>query len=89
MLSESDKKIILQCARKYHVGEVYVFGSSLEDSASAQDIDLGVKGIHPEVFFKFYGELLRRLSKPVDVVDLAHKTLFNELVEKKGVRIYG
>jgi hypothetical protein len=47
------------------------------------------KLIHPALFFKFYGELLRHLSKPVDLVDLSHKTLFNGLVEKRGAKIYG
>jgi hypothetical protein len=57
--------------------------------AKARDIDLGVKGLNPALFFKFYGELMRHLSKPVDVVDLAHRSLFNNLVEQKGVKIYG
>ncbi len=89
MLSDSDKTIILGCAHKYNVAAVYLFGSSLNPSAPARDIDLGVQGINPAVFFKFYGELLRKLSKPVDVVDLSHKTLFNKLVEKRGEKIYG
>jgi hypothetical protein len=41
------------------------------------------------MFFKFYGELLRKLSKPVDLVNLSHKTLFNKLVEQRGTKIYG
>jgi len=53
------------------------------------DIDLAVRGIKPEVFFKFYGELLRNLSKPVDLVDLSNKSLFNQIIEEQGVRIYG
>jgi predicted nucleotidyltransferase len=89
MLSESDKAVIIKYARKYNVKAVYLFGSSLTPDAQARDIDLGVKGIKPALFFKFYGELLRHLSKPVDVVDLSHKTLFNTLVEQRGIRIYG
>jgi len=89
MLSDSDKTIILGCAQKYNVAAVYLFGSSLNPNAPARDIDLGVKGVKPAVFFKFYGELMRKLSKPVDVVDLSHKTLFNKLVEKRGEKIYG
>ncbi|MCI0693719.1 nucleotidyltransferase domain-containing protein [candidate division KSB1 bacterium] len=89
MLSESDKAVIIRCAQKYNVSAIYLFGSSLDAEAQARDIDLGVKGINPAFFFKFYGELLRHLSKPVDLVDLSHKTIFNELVEKRGARIYG
>jgi predicted nucleotidyltransferase len=88
MLSESDKTTIIRCAQKYNVSAIYLFGSSLEADAQARDIDLAVKGINT-LFFKFYGELMRHLSKPVDLVDLSHKTLFNELVEKRGAKIYG
>jgi len=89
MLNKSDKKIIIRCAKKYKVGKIYLFGSSLDSTIQAHDIDLAVKGINPALFFKFYGELMRNLSKPVDLVDLSYKSLFNELVEKRGVQIYG
>jgi len=89
MLSESDKNFIIKCAQKYNVSAIYLFGSSLNLGVEARDIDLGVKGIDPMLFFKFYGELLRHLPKDVDLVDLSQKSLFNELVEKRGVKIYG
>jgi len=88
MISERDKEIITQCAKKYNVSTIYLFGSSLQNS-EYNDIDLAVKGIKPEVFFKFYGELLRSLSKPVDLIDLSKKSLFNRIIEERGVRIYG
>jgi predicted nucleotidyltransferase len=89
MLSESDKNIIIKFAQKYNVSAVYLFGSSLNANAQARDIDLGVQGIEPALFFKFYGELSRQLSKEVDLVDLSHQSLFNALVKKRGVKIYG
>ncbi|MGH7450488.1 MAG: nucleotidyltransferase family protein [bacterium] len=89
MLSEPDKNIIIKCAQKYNVSAVYLFGSSLNVNAQARDIDLGVQGIEPTLFFKFYGELSRHLSKEVDLVDLSHKSLFNALVKKRGIKIYG
>jgi predicted nucleotidyltransferase len=89
MLSESDKNIIIKFAQKYKVSAIYLFGSSLNANAQARDIDLGVQGIEPTLFFKFYGELSRQLSKEVDLVDLSHQSLFNALVKKKGLKIYG
>ena len=89
MITENDKNIILQCARKFNVSSVILFGSSLDEDGGANDIDLGVKGIDPRQFFKFYAELFKRLSKPVDLVDLSRKTLFNDLIEETGERIYG
>ena len=75
--------------QKNNVEAIYLFGSSLKSGRQAKDIDLGVKGILPELFFKFYGELMRHLSKPVDLVDLSPITRFNSLVEKRGIKIYG
>ena len=89
MITEKDKEIIIQCARKYNVNSVILFGSSTREDEEFNDIDIGVRGIEPRLFFKFYAELFKYLSKPVDLVDLSKKSLFNELVEETGVKIYG
>ena len=88
MISKTDENVIIECVEKYNVKEVILFGFSI-DSETANDIDIGIKGIKPELFFKFYGELLSALSKPVDIVDLDEKNSFNKLVERDGVRLYG
>ncbi len=89
MITETDKNIILQCAEKFNVASVFLFGSSVEEDREANDIDIAVKGIEPRLFFKFYAELFKHLSKPVELIDLSRKTLFNNLVEETGVKIYG
>ena len=89
MISEEDKKVILKYAKKYNVSSVILFGSVLREGEKANDFDIGVKGIRPELFFKFYTELFKHLSKPVDLVDLSRKSLFNDLIEDTGVIIYG
>lgn len=89
MISEADKTVIRECAEKYRVSSVYLFGSASRSDVESHDLDVGVKGLLPEAFFRFYGELMKRLSKPVDVVDLSKDSLFSELVEEEGVRIYG
>lgn len=89
MITERDKEIILQYAKKYNVSSIILFGSSISKAQESNDIDIGVKGIDPRLFFKFYAELFKHLSKPVDLVDLSKKSVFNELVEENGVRIYG
>ena len=88
MINEEEKKIIIQYAKKYKVSKVYLFGSSLDDP-EYNDIDLAISGIKPDLFFKFYGELLRNLPKPVDLIDLSQKSLFNQLIQKNSVKIYG
>ena len=89
MIGEKDKNIILQYAEKYNVAAVFLFGSSLEKDKESNDIDIAVKGIEPRLFFKFYAALFKRLSKPVDLIDLSKETLFNSLVEETGEKIYG
>ena len=44
MLSDAERELILACAHKYGVTELYLFGSTLE-SEQYRDIDLGVKGV--------------------------------------------
>ena len=88
MITENDKQIIITWAKKFSVRELFVFGSSIEKGSEANDIDLAVRGISPRDFFDFQGKLLRFLSKPVDVVNLANKSRFTETIEKNGVKIY-
>jgi hypothetical protein len=82
MLTDADKETIIKCAKKYNIGTVYVL-------TSFGDVILGVDGIDPRVFFRFYGDILRTLSAPVDVYDLAVKSLYCGIFEKEGVRIHG
>src|SRR3989304_4446509 len=44
MIAEHEKEIILQCARKYNVSYILLFGSSIEKDDGANDIDLGARG---------------------------------------------
>jgi uncharacterized protein len=89
MITDMDKAVIVDLARKYRAEKVLLFGSSLSDRIEARDIDLGVAGISPRDFFRFYADLLLRLSKPVDVVDLTRRTAFTSLVLRDGVPLYG
>ena len=88
MISEKDKNMILTYAKKYELEKVILFGSSKE-RMDARDIDIGVRGIAPKLFFDFCWELYRDLSKPVDVIDLSKDCLFNKLIEKEGLVLYG
>ncbi len=88
MISKKDKLIILKYTKKYKLRKVILFGSAtVRDDAN--DIDIGIKGIQPEKFFDFCWEVYRDLSKPVDIIDLNEKTLFNRLVERDGLVLYG
>mgnify|MGYP001098705454 CR=1 FL=1 len=85
MISKKDKKIIREISKKYHIKRVILFGSSLCPTKESQDIDIAIEGIKPKDFFKYLGELMFNLSKPVDVIDLSKKSKFIKLVLQEGV----
>jgi len=85
---ELDKAI--EIAKKYKIGRMYLVGSSLhKESEDVNDYDFAVMDVPPESFFKFYGELLRTLSKRVDIIDLSGKaTKFKSIVMREGEVVY-
>lgn len=89
MITNAEKETIIGLCQRYGISAAFIFGSSIEPDEEANDIDIGVKGLNPELFFEFYAELIKYINKHVDLVDLSKKTLFNELVEENGVKIYG
>ncbi len=89
MISQQDSNAIIDIAKNYNVNRILLFGSSADPSVTdPHDIDLGVEGIPPEQYFRFYGDLMMRLSKPVDLVDLAQEGRFVSLVLRDGVQLY-
>ena len=89
MISKEDRYRLIEIAEKYKVSKVYLFGSSLSPNNESKDIDLGVEGIEDSVFFKFYGELIFALSKPVDLIDLKKKSILNTMIKTEGILLYG
>jgi predicted nucleotidyltransferase len=88
MLTHEETAALHDVAHRFGATEVYLFGSSL-NSETARDIDLGVRGIAPENFFDFYGELIMMLPRPVDLVNLEKPSLFCSLIMRDGVKVYG
>lgn len=68
--------------------EIYVFGSAARgDAREDSDLDIAVRGIPADKFFAVYGELMTRLSRPVDLIDLDLQHRFAErLVAGSGLR---
>ncbi len=89
MITEADKKTIREISEKYHAERVLLFGSSIDYSKESHDIDIAVEGVSPKDFFKYYGDLILRLSKPVDVVDLSSTSKFTKLIQQEGIPLYG
>ena len=89
MVSQTDIKTIKRLSGKYNARKVVLFGSSLDPQRQAHDIDLGVEGIASKDYYRYCGELMMSLSKPVDIVDLSVPCKFIDLVLEKGVVLYG
>ncbi len=89
MISDEDKIALLRIAKKYKISKLYLFCSNLESEREANDIDVAVEGIPESEYFKFYGDLIFSLSKPVDLIDLRKKTLFTDLIKSEGILLYG
>ena len=89
MLSAQDRAKIKDIAQRYGVGQVLLFGSSIDEQADARDIDLAVEGLAPSRFFSFYADLIFSLSKPVDLVDMGRKSRFTDIIRQEGVSVYG
>jgi predicted nucleotidyltransferase len=88
MITREEKSIIARIAGRYRVKRIFIFGSSL-GKKKARDIDLAVEGLRQKDFFKFYGDLLFSLPKPIDVIDLSKDSKFTRLIRQEGLPIYG
>jgi len=66
--------------------EVYVFGSLADGTASDDsDIDIAVKGLPKESYFKLGGRLMMELSHRFDLIDLDdNESRFALHIQKKG-----
>jgi predicted nucleotidyltransferase len=71
----------VQFLKKAGAKEVFLFGSLITGKINKNsDIDLGIKGLPPELFFKIYGELSISSEKHIDLVDFdSNSDLFTML----------
>jgi predicted nucleotidyltransferase len=87
-MSSHLQRVVHSAAQDFDVDAVWLFGSAMEDEASARDVDLAVEGLPQDRFFDFYGRLYFELPKPVDLVDLSQNPPIAPIIRAKGVRIY-
>ncbi|OHD58035.1 MAG: hypothetical protein A2096_14330 [Spirochaetes bacterium GWF1_41_5] len=76
MINKIVLNVIRELSDKYLVKKVLLFGSNLDDTRTAHDIDLAVDGTAPRNFFKYCGDLMLRLSHPVDTINLSEKSRY-------------
>ncbi len=65
--------------------EVYLFGShARNEAAPGSDLDLAVRGMPPEYFYRAVGEVCSALSVPADIVDLDESSPTLDYLKKHG-----
>jgi predicted nucleotidyltransferase len=64
---------------------IYLFGSMITGKIhDRSDIDIGIKGLAPEKFFRVYAMLDNSLSNTVDLVDFDESEQFYTLLNSLG-----
>jgi uncharacterized protein len=89
MIAQNDIDAICSLSQKFNARKVILFGSSVQNDRDPDDIDLGIEGVAPEDYYRYCGELMFALSKPVDIVDLSVQCQFTNLVRQEGIVLYG
>jgi predicted nucleotidyltransferase len=80
---QDDIQTAVNILKQAGCAEVYLFGSLVTGNIhESSDIDLGIKGLPPEEFFKTYSKLYLNLSHKVDLVDFDDKQDFHALLER-------
>lgn len=86
---ESELAEIVEISKEFGAKKILLFGSSLEDIESAQDIDIAVSGIMPGEFFKYYGKVSMAVDDEVDIIDLDDiRPHFYKRILSKGKVLY-
>ena len=85
-LPESFKKDIENAViilKKYDCSGIYIFGSIVNGNFNeTSDIDIAVKGIRPELFFKAYSELSFNLNHSIDLINMDTKKKFSNFLSE-------
>ena len=88
MILDQDREAITRLAEQYPITRLLLFGSSTDPTREGRDIDLAVEGLPPQDFFRFYGDLLFSVSKPVDLIDLSQNSKLTRQIRQEGLPLY-
>lgn len=78
----------IDLSRKYNVGELILFGSSLEDLSTANDLDLAVSGLEGWEFFELSARLEEELNLNIDLIPLDNDSKLSKHIRKIGKVLY-
>ncbi len=82
---EADLKRACEYLLKVGCTEIFLFGSLAENKANSDsDIDLAVRGLKADKYFRAYGELMKLLDHSFDLIDLDSDNDFSKEILKSG-----
>jgi len=87
MITESVLGNAVETAKEYGATELILFGSALNPSEDARDIDLACRGVEGWKLFGLGAALEERLRMPVDLVPLDEPSRFGRWIEAHGRRL--
>jgi predicted nucleotidyltransferase len=84
-LYRKDIDIAVNILKEEGCSEVYIFGSIAKGKTHLNsDIDIAVKGIKAERFFKIFAKLMNAMEHRVDLLDLSSDKYFTRHIFKTG-----
>ena len=86
MSSTTDRCV--EIARAFGVRRLILFGSALESTETATDLDVACEGLDGWDLFRFGAKLEEELGTSVDVIPLRSDDRFSQYVAQKGRVLY-
>lgn len=78
----------VRLAREAGATRVVLFGSAMEDPATARDLDLAVEGIEGWSFFELASRIEMVIPVPLDLKDLDTSSPHGRVIERWGRTIF-
>ncbi len=75
---------IVDLAKSYGANRLVLFGSILDKSRDAQDIDIACDGVKGWDLYSLAAELEEELHIPLDIVPLTPPSRFTKYIERRG-----
>jgi predicted nucleotidyltransferase len=80
---------LLECARKYNVKALWLFGSCLQKAENeAHDIDIGVEGLDEGWAWKMRSELCEHFDKIIDFVEMDTPLYIVPFIRRDGILLH-
>lgn len=83
--THNDIQTAARILREQGATEVFVFGSAASDTMRPDsDIDLAVRGLPPEKFFRAMSLVTRAVHRTLDLIDLDEPSMFSAYLQERG-----